>query len=52
MTPYDTGKVKIGIAYQPTLRYETSFEDDILQAALLKPATKPLWNRLLWWLNV
>jgi hypothetical protein len=35
MTPYDTGKVKIGLAYQRKIEYAT---DAFLQRALLEEA--------------
>ena len=33
--PYDTGKVKIGVRYQPPLSYPTSHDMEALQRGLL-----------------
>lgn len=34
-TPYDTGKVKIGLLYQPKQKIEFSNDQELLQRALL-----------------
>lgn len=34
-TPYDTGKVKIGLLYQPRQQNEYSLDQELLQRALL-----------------
>jgi hypothetical protein len=46
MTPYNTGKVKIGLAYSVPIRYETSYEEDWLQAAILQ-TKRSIWQRIL-----
>jgi hypothetical protein len=33
--PYDTGKVKIGLAYQPPIKQDYSVHEERLQSALL-----------------
>lgn len=34
--PYNTGRVQIGIAYEPHQRYDTSADEERLQSALLR----------------
>jgi hypothetical protein len=36
-TPYDTGKVKIGLLYEPPREYAMSRDAELLQASMLNP---------------
>lgn len=44
LPPYDTGKVKIGLYYEPPREQYMSRDAELLQSALLKPA--PRFNSL------
>lgn len=56
ITPYDTGKVRIGVAYQRRQEWHPSTDAYLLQSALLYTSDKPpalpqtlgqrLWERL------
>lgn len=47
-TPYDTGKVKIGLLYEPPRDYLMSRDADLLQSAFIRPpAAKYTDHRLL-----
>jgi hypothetical protein len=49
--PYDTGKVKIGLLYQPPLRDYLTHDAEMLQEALLAHryplAAKSMWDHIL-----
>jgi len=49
--PYDTGKVKIGLLYQPPMRDYLTHDAELLQEALLAHryplAAKSLWDHIL-----
>ena len=46
-TPYDNGKVKIGIYYQKPLRCEMSKDMELLQSALIGDTRKIFWRKVL-----
>lgn len=51
VTPYNTGKVKIGLLYRPENRYEADFDAVRVQDALLyRPL--PLWQRIKYFLGL
>ena len=43
--PFDTGKIKIGIAYQPSLKQHYNSDQDWIQAALLGIEKNPWEDR-------
>ena len=49
--PYDTGKVKIGLLYQPPMRDYLTHDAELLQEALLAHrypmAAKSMWDHIL-----
>ncbi len=47
MTPYDTGKVKIGIHYQPKQYIESDKDMLYLQEMLIRKAKKFSWRELI-----
>jgi hypothetical protein len=47
MTPYDTGKVKIGIHYQPKQYVEVDKDMLYLQEMLIRKAKKFSWRELI-----
>jgi hypothetical protein len=47
MTPYDTGKVKIGINYQPKQYVEVDKDMLYLQEMLIRKAKKFSWRELI-----
>lgn len=49
--PYNTGKVLIGIHYQPRPKYQTSVLEDRLQAALLDVRESPDELRDRWFMR-
>ncbi len=43
VVPYDTGKVKIGLLYQPKSNYIADYDASVIQGAILKRYKERTW---------